>query len=724
VIATSINIWGGGSQSTGGNPWVLATSIQIGNPGGHSPTRPKATGGGSDTGHSPTRPMVVTTAWLGGGTGGSDDTGSGSFGPISTAWNGPIGGGGGGHSPTRPKAGGGGDDGSSEDTGSGSFGPLTTAWSGPIGGGGGGHSPTRPKTGGGESNNDRGGPGSHRRGQGDGSGGGSVISGNPGPLASGPGGLGQVGGGFGTSGGLGGGSGGGGPFGGGAGFIGGGGGGLSVNGSIPTGSMGGLGAGGGGYGPFGGNPGYYPPSNTPYSGSRTAPPPRNCFPAGTLVSAQEGLKPIEQVRAGQMVWAFDQASEIWRLCPVVDCYESHYQGDLVVLDIAGEVIESTSSHPFWVIEGQALTERSSAGHGAEFDTHPCVPGRWVIAGELRAGDVLLLRNEKARRIARVARRAVDESVFNLQVGELHCYAVGNCQVLVHNKNALAKAAGPAPLLGEKWIGPGHQQLPPPTGTNPWLEYPKAFGLGLGEGANDMFVQPIYRSGQFAYDVIPTAVDPYYRPHNPYLREYVNGQRGYGSTWLGITGDAAATVFLAEGGYRGVRRFLPTGKPAPALAPRDFANWGEGDAPLGGFEPSAPAPTTPRPGRMHIEPFELSGGGSGQEFVIPGRSVPERFSARLLDGSDTLEIAWTDSLRQTPRRLQEVQRLAGGPNSFSRITGRASAELEAALRSGQFNAQQAAEQLGNSLGGTWQVHVTPIPGTRPPQFNITAVRTGG
>jgi hypothetical protein len=129
---------------------------------------------------------------------------------------------------------------------------------------------------------------------------------------------------------------------------------------------------------------------------------------------------------------------------------------------------------------------------------------------------------------------------------------------------------------------------------------------------------------------------------------------------------------------------------------------------------------PKPGPGAAKPAPR---GTGRDFVIPGRSVPHRFEARLMDGSNTLEVIWTDSLRQTAGRLQQVQQLAGGPGSFSRITGRASADLEAAVRAGQFNAQQAAHQLGNSLGGRWRVDVTRIPGTEPPQFNVTAVRIG-
>lgn len=123
------------------------------------------------------------------------------------------------------------------------------------------------------------------------------------------------------------------------------------------------------------------------------------------------------------------------------------------------------------------------------------------------------------------------------------------------------------------------------------------------------------------------------------------------------------------------------------------------------------------------PFYCSAANRGRDYTIVGRSGAERFSARLMDGSDTLQVAWTDNLRLTAVRLQQLQNLAGGPGSFSRITGRASANLEAALRAGKFDLLQTAWQLGNSLGGTWIVDVIPVSGSQPRVFDIIATRTG-
>jgi RHS repeat-associated protein len=41
-----------------------------------------------------------------------------------------------------------------------------------------------------------------------------------------------------------------------------------------------------------------------------------CFVAGTLVSTETGLRPIEEVRSGEQVWAYDFATGAWKLCEV------------------------------------------------------------------------------------------------------------------------------------------------------------------------------------------------------------------------------------------------------------------------------------------------------------------------------------------------------------------------------------------------------------------------
>ena len=133
----------------------------------------------------------------------------------------------------------------------------------------------------------------------------------------------------------------------------------------------------------------------------------------------------------------------------------------------------------------------------------------------------------------------------------------------------------------------------------------------------------------------------------------------------------------------------------------------------------------RPGRMHVEAVTVSQ-QTGHDFVVPGRTVSELFSARLMDGSSALEVIWTHSLGQgtLANRLAQVQQIAGGPGKITRITGQASAKLQEVIRTGQFNAQQSAQSLGRRLGGTWHIDVIPRANSIPQTWDIIAVRIGG
>jgi hypothetical protein len=70
-----------------------------------------------------------------------------------------------------------------------------------------------------------------------------------------------------------------------------------------------------------------------------------------------------------------------------------------------------------------------------------VPGRWVDSHELRPGDALLLKGTTPARVTAV--RAVSSTgvVYNFAVDDLHTYAVGLNQVLVHNMCAAGEERG-------------------------------------------------------------------------------------------------------------------------------------------------------------------------------------------------------------------------------------------------------------------------------------------
>jgi RHS repeat-associated protein len=176
--------------------------------------------------------------------------------------------------------------------------------------------------------------------------------------------------------------------------------------------------------------------------------PKSCFPAGTLVATEFGLRAIEAVAAGERVWAFDLVTGEWRLCPVLHTYHLDYSGRVAAVTVAGEVIEATYKHPVWVARGAGLDDRPRLDHLPDVPAGATVAGRWVDAGDLRAGDVVLLRDG----LVTVEAVRVDPfvgRVYNFEVDDLHCYAVGQAGVLVHNNNGPEPplTGGPAPTGG-------------------------------------------------------------------------------------------------------------------------------------------------------------------------------------------------------------------------------------------------------------------------------------
>ncbi len=164
-------------------------------------------------------------------------------------------------------------------------------------------------------------------------------------------------------------------------------------------------------------------------------PPIFCFPAGTPVATEHGLKPIETIQTGENVWAYNFKSSRWELHPVVEPLQHDYTGDLVTITVNGEEIEATGNHPFWVIEGDKLDSRPEPEHVPSVQPdNAATPGRWVDGRDLRVGDVLLLRASKPGRTEGVSIRTDALRVHNLHVAKLHTFAVGTGQALVHNRS--------------------------------------------------------------------------------------------------------------------------------------------------------------------------------------------------------------------------------------------------------------------------------------------------
>src|SRR5579859_1831248 len=148
------------------------------------------------------------------------------------------------------------------------------------------------------------------------------------------------------------------------------------------------------------------------------------------------LKPIEQVRQGEWVWAYDPTNGQWRTREVIKPLEHDFAGDLITLRVGGTTIEATGNHPFWVASGSNLASRHVVRDVSDADREvsSAEGGRWVEARSLQPGDLLIVRNGRTATVEEIAARRVEMKVYNLEVAGLHTYAVGELGIAVHNKS--------------------------------------------------------------------------------------------------------------------------------------------------------------------------------------------------------------------------------------------------------------------------------------------------
>ncbi len=102
----------------------------------------------------------------------------------------------------------------------------------------------------------------------------------------------------------------------------------------------------------------------------------------------------------------------------------HHEVELLYnLELAvGEIIETTWSHPFYVVREEA-NKRSTS-----------LTGGWVEAKDLKAGDRLLNASGNIVQLKSNSQQIHEESisVYNFEVEDTHTYYVGDNGVLVHN----------------------------------------------------------------------------------------------------------------------------------------------------------------------------------------------------------------------------------------------------------------------------------------------------
>ena len=135
-----------------------------------------------------------------------------------------------------------------------------------------------------------------------------------------------------------------------------------------------------------------------------------CFVAGTSVLTAFGYVAIENVSAGDKVWAEDPKTGEKAIKEVIQTFVNETD-ELVHVHVNGEEIIATPGHPFYV------------------------PGKgWIGAIHLRAGDLLVLQSGEYVVIEMIQHEILESpiTVYNFEVEDFHTYYVGNNSVLVHN----------------------------------------------------------------------------------------------------------------------------------------------------------------------------------------------------------------------------------------------------------------------------------------------------
>ena len=160
-----------------------------------------------------------------------------------------------------------------------------------------------------------------------------------------------------------------------------------------------------------------------------------CFSRDTLVHTATGPRPIGEIEPGEQIWSYHFERGVWGLCDVKERLDNTYSGPVISITVDNTTIEATAYHPFWVIEGRDLQERSKPRQLQEHeDEGHSLPGRWVNSHELRAGDCIITRSGTRALITEIRQRFNDAfPVSNLSIIGHHNYAVGDVGVLVHNE---------------------------------------------------------------------------------------------------------------------------------------------------------------------------------------------------------------------------------------------------------------------------------------------------
>ena len=174
-----------------------------------------------------------------------------------------------------------------------------------------------------------------------------------------------------------------------------------------------------------------------------------------------GYKRIEEIRKGDIVWAYNDTTQEYARKRVVDVFE-YVRDTIYTIQIGNERINATSDHPFFI------------------------GGRWLNVSELQVGDSVVTYEGKKLVISAIEKTASQTKVYNFEVEDYHTYYVTGLNILVHNStgpcdNDLSKGVRNKHLANDV-----HPKTKVPFDSD---GFPNFQGHLYKGGANDVMIKP-------------------------------------------------------------------------------------------------------------------------------------------------------------------------------------------------------------------------------------------
>ncbi|MCB9262826.1 MAG: hypothetical protein H6607_10670 [Flavobacteriales bacterium] len=136
-----------------------------------------------------------------------------------------------------------------------------------------------------------------------------------------------------------------------------------------------------------------------------------------MVKLENEQRPIEQIKVGDMVYAYDFKLQKTILKPVIEI-SNNFCTKYVELYLANDVIKVTGSHQFWLVDAN----------------------QWMAASELKTNMSLMNHKGQKMKIEKICIKEQEAKTYNFEVADVHNYFVGNNNILTHNGKSLSKSS--------------------------------------------------------------------------------------------------------------------------------------------------------------------------------------------------------------------------------------------------------------------------------------------